>query len=72
MSICTLQFVFTVVTRLNLLTAALVGRKSHMNDPVPEGCVCCFFSFRQFFVSQLCFWLLDCGEWKRTAVAKGA
>lgn len=50
MSICTLQFVFMVVTRLNLLTAALVGRKSHMNDPVPEGWVVGFFSFKQVFL----------------------
>lgn len=34
MSFCILQFVFTVLT--GLLTTALVGRKSHLSDPVPK------------------------------------
>lgn len=51
-SICTLQFVFAVVTGLYLLTAALVGRKSHLSDPVPElfGFGLGFFSFEQSFL----------------------
>ena len=30
-----------------------------------------FFLIEWSFVSQLCLWLLDCWEWKRTAAAEG-